>query len=105
PMKWRAVDWCVELNNLFTKVKNGGKGSNRSIERIILESPLVQVYRNVQGIIERNFELTHLTTNHAAPDMKKTFMKLLKHLALNSPHEVTIGRKSHHGISDLHDEG
>jgi hypothetical protein len=19
-MKWRAVDWCVELNNLFTKV-------------------------------------------------------------------------------------
>jgi len=19
PMKWRAVDWCVELNNLFTK--------------------------------------------------------------------------------------
>ncbi|KIK21475.1 hypothetical protein PISMIDRAFT_12245 [Pisolithus microcarpus 441] len=42
PMKWRAVDWCVELNNLFTKVKNGGKNSNRSVERIILESPLVQ---------------------------------------------------------------
>lgn len=20
-MKWRAVDWCVELNNLFTKVR------------------------------------------------------------------------------------
>jgi len=24
PMKWRAVDWCVELNNLFTKVNNHG---------------------------------------------------------------------------------
>ncbi|KAF8430434.1 hypothetical protein L210DRAFT_3651858 [Boletus edulis BED1] len=28
PMKWRGVDWCIELNNLFTKVKNGGKGPN-----------------------------------------------------------------------------
>ncbi|KIJ07102.1 hypothetical protein PAXINDRAFT_46892, partial [Paxillus involutus ATCC 200175] len=75
-MKWRAVDWCVKLNNLFTKVKNGGKGSNRSIDRIILESLLVQVYKNVQGIVQKNFDLTHLTTNHAATDMSKTFAKL-----------------------------
>ncbi|KAI6134580.1 hypothetical protein EDD17DRAFT_1783097 [Pisolithus thermaeus] len=76
PMKWRAVDWCVELNNLFTKVKNGGKNSNRSVERIILESPLVQVYRNLQGLVQQSFGHTHLTTNHAAPNMRKTFAKL-----------------------------
>ena len=119
-MKWRAVDWCVELNNLFTKarkiylpqcltdtfskVKNGRKGSNRLIEQIILKSPLVQVYRNVQGIIEKNFELTHHTTNHTPPNMKKTFAKLLKHLSLNSPHIVSIGRKSHHQIDNLHNK-
>ncbi|KAG2093559.1 hypothetical protein BD769DRAFT_1678897 [Suillus cothurnatus] len=50
--KFRAVDWCIELNNLFTKVINGGKGSNRTVDRIILESPLVQVYRNLHGAFE-----------------------------------------------------
>ncbi|KAF8836131.1 hypothetical protein BDN67DRAFT_992221 [Paxillus ammoniavirescens] len=45
--KFRVVDWCVELNNLFTKVINGGIGPNRTVECIILESPLVQVYCNL----------------------------------------------------------
>ncbi|KIJ10329.1 hypothetical protein PAXINDRAFT_157655 [Paxillus involutus ATCC 200175] len=81
-MKWRAVDWCVELNNLFTKVKNRGKGSNRSIDQIILESPLMQVYKNVQGIVQKIFDLTHLTTNHAATDMSKMFAKLRDKLSL-----------------------
>ena len=85
-------------------MKNGGKGSNRSIERIILELPLVQVYRNMQGVIEKHFELTHHTMNHTPPNMNKTFAKLLKHLSLNSPHIVSIGRKSRHQIDDLHNK-
>ncbi|KIJ15266.1 hypothetical protein PAXINDRAFT_11806 [Paxillus involutus ATCC 200175] len=85
-MKWRAVDWCVELNNLFTKVKNGGKGSNRTVQQILLKSPLVQVYRNIQGMVQQTFEHTHLTTNHADLDMTKTFSKMLEQFALNSPH-------------------
>ena len=55
-------------------------------------------------MIEKNFELTHHTTNHAPPDMKKTFAKLLKHLSLNSPHIVSMGRKSRHQIDDLHNK-
>ncbi|KAI6022769.1 hypothetical protein BKA83DRAFT_4463787 [Pisolithus microcarpus] len=105
PMKWRAVDWCVELNNLFTKVKNGGKNSNRSVERIILESPLVQVYRNLQGLVQQTFAHTHLTTNHAAPNMQKTFAKLQGRLALNSPHTIIAGRKTQYQIDDLSEKG
>ena len=67
-------------------------------------SPLVQVYQNVQGLVEKNFELTHHTTNHVPPNMKKPFTKLLKHLSLNSPHIVSMGRKSHHQIDDLHNK-
>ncbi|KIJ09813.1 hypothetical protein PAXINDRAFT_17114 [Paxillus involutus ATCC 200175] len=104
-LKWRAVDWCVKLNNLFTKVKNGGKGSNRTVERILLESPLVQVYRNIQGMIQKNFDHSHLTTKHGDPNMKKTFDKLLEKFALNSPHVVSVGRKSQHEIMDLNDKG
>ncbi|KAG1871817.1 hypothetical protein DFJ58DRAFT_652329, partial [Suillus subalutaceus] len=63
--KFRAVGWCVELNNLFTKassaVINGGKGSNHTIDCIILESPLVQVYQNLHRTFERNFLHTLLT--------------------------------------------
>ncbi|KIO00028.1 hypothetical protein M404DRAFT_153560 [Pisolithus tinctorius Marx 270] len=105
PMKWRAVDWCVKLNNLFTKVKNGGKGSNCSVERIILESPLVQVYRNLQGLVQQNFSHMHLTTSHAAPDMRKTFAKIQERLVLNSPHVVCLGRKTRHQVEDLYDKG
>ncbi|KAI6020767.1 hypothetical protein PISMIDRAFT_69800, partial [Pisolithus microcarpus 441] len=101
PMKWRAIDWCVELNNLFTKVKNGGKNSNRSVEWIILESPLVQVYQNLQGLVQQSFGHTHLTTNHAAPNMRKTIARLQEQLTLNSPHTVLAGRKSQYLVDDL----
>ncbi|KAF8121569.1 hypothetical protein EV363DRAFT_1457439 [Boletus edulis] len=105
PMKWRPVDWCVELNNLFTKVKNGGKGSNRTVEWIILESPLVQIYRNVQGLVEKHFDLTHRSTEHTAPNMQRTFQSLQKKLALNSPHAVELGRRSGHEVEDLISKG
>ncbi|KAG6884204.1 hypothetical protein C0992_006774 [Termitomyces sp. T32_za158] len=51
PGKFRGVDWCVELNNLYTKDVHGGESSNNTITRIIKESPLVQVYRNAKNII------------------------------------------------------
>ncbi|KAI6119144.1 hypothetical protein EDD16DRAFT_1519546 [Pisolithus croceorrhizus] len=76
PAKWRAVDWCVELNNLFTKVKNGGKGSNWSVEQIITELPLVEVYHSLQASVQQNFGHTHLATNHLLPDMRKTYVKV-----------------------------
>ncbi|KAG1736672.1 uncharacterized protein EDB91DRAFT_1337407 [Suillus paluster] len=104
-MKWRAVDWCVELNNLFTKVKNGGKGSNRTVERIFLESPLVQAYRNIQVMVQKNFLHAHLTTNHAAPNMTKTFEGLSIKMAAQSPHTVVLGRKTRCEIPDLIDKG
>ncbi|KIJ62202.1 hypothetical protein HYDPIDRAFT_94808, partial [Hydnomerulius pinastri MD-312] len=105
PMKWRAIDWCVELNNLFTKVKNGGKGSNRTVEWILLESPLVQAYRNAQAMIQKNFLHTHLTTKHADPNMLKTFQGLTARFETHSPHTVSLGRKSQHEIADLVDKG
>ena len=104
-MKWQAVDWCVELNNLFTKVTNGGKGPNCTVERILLESPLVQAYRNAQTMIQKNFLQTHLTTNHAASNMTKTFQGLCIKMGIHSPHTVTPGRKSRNEIIDVVDKG
>ncbi|KIJ12626.1 hypothetical protein PAXINDRAFT_82563 [Paxillus involutus ATCC 200175] len=104
-MKWRAVDWCMELNNLFTKVKNGRKGSNHTVERILLESLLVQAYRNVQAMIQKNFLHTHLSIKHTNPNMMKSFQGLVTRLETHSPHVITVGRKSRHKIIDLMDKG
>ncbi|KAH7917214.1 hypothetical protein BV22DRAFT_1026806 [Leucogyrophana mollusca] len=103
--KFRAVDWCVELNNLFIKVKNGGKGSNRTVARIILESPLVQIYRNTHSNIEKNFMHSHLTFAHTEPDMTKTLHHLTQNMKKQSPHQLNPGRQSSCSITDLLDKG
>ncbi|KIK80261.1 hypothetical protein PAXRUDRAFT_766405, partial [Paxillus rubicundulus Ve08.2h10] len=111
--KWHAVDWCVELNNLFTKApiqhfqqaKNGGKGSNHTVERIILKSPLVQMYRNIQTLIQKNFDHTHLSTKYRDADMAKSFKKLCSQLAAHLLHSTLPGRKSRHTVIYLFDKG
>ncbi|KAG6380521.1 hypothetical protein JVT61DRAFT_8685 [Boletus reticuloceps] len=92
------IDYVVQ-------VKNGGTGPNRTVERILLESPLVQAYRNAQAMIQRNFLHTHLTIKHSDSNMTKTFKGLTTRLEVHSPHMVTIGRKSHHEIIDMMDKG
>ncbi|KAG1883646.1 hypothetical protein F4604DRAFT_1575628 [Suillus subluteus] len=96
---FQAVDWCMELNNLYTKntlanhiyVIHDGKGPNHTTDHIILESPLVQVYRNLQQVFEESFLHSHLTNRHAIVDMMQTFKKLCKYIAQHSPHELVLG--------------
>ncbi|KAG1844781.1 hypothetical protein F4604DRAFT_1884396 [Suillus subluteus] len=45
-LSFRPVDWLVERNNLYTKVIFAGTGPNRTIEHIIKQSPLIEVYCN-----------------------------------------------------------
>ncbi|KIK75392.1 hypothetical protein PAXRUDRAFT_172991, partial [Paxillus rubicundulus Ve08.2h10] len=85
--KWRGINWCVELNNLFTNVNNGGKGPSHTVDHILLESPLVQVYWNIQGLIQKNFDHTHLTY----PNIAKTFKILRNQLMMHSLHSVSLG--------------
>ncbi|KAG1779313.1 hypothetical protein EV702DRAFT_1178476 [Suillus placidus] len=99
--KFRGVDWCVELNNLFTKVINGGKGSNHTVPRIIMESPLIQIYRNLHTMFQNDFLHTHKTTQHGEANMSKTFQILCGHMSKHSVNEVVNGRGSHHSIPDI----
>ncbi|KAG1889561.1 hypothetical protein F4604DRAFT_1529582, partial [Suillus subluteus] len=99
--KFRGVDWCVELNNLFTKVINGGKVSNHTVSRIIMESPLIQVYWNLHTMFQNNFLHTHQTMKHAEANMSKTFQILCGHVAKHSVNEVVNGRSSQHSIPDI----
>ncbi|KAI0688584.1 hypothetical protein C8T65DRAFT_520136, partial [Cerioporus squamosus] len=74
----RAVDWCIELQNLMTKVTYGGEGSNFTKARIIQESPLVKIFRASHENFEENFALHGLSNKHASKDMRATFEVVLK---------------------------
>ncbi|KIK80903.1 hypothetical protein PAXRUDRAFT_157390 [Paxillus rubicundulus Ve08.2h10] len=76
---------------MSVQVINGGKGSNHTVNCIILESSLVQVYHNLHSTFARNFMHAHLTSHHAEADMAKTFHNVSTHMTKHSPHVVQIG--------------
>lgn len=56
-------------------------------------------------MVQKNFNTTHYTTKHGNPNMTGTFNKLCHKLAIHSPHEVQMGRKSWYQIPNLVDRG
>ncbi|KIL54170.1 hypothetical protein M378DRAFT_44488, partial [Amanita muscaria Koide BX008] len=106
PGKFRAVDWYVELHNMRIKVRFlRMSGPNRTIKRIITESPLVGNYKSVQQIVQRNFLLVNETTAHCEANLDKTFSELLLQYKESSLHVFTPGRKTTHIIDDLLSRG
>lgn len=92
PMGFRGVDWLLELNNQYTKVIYGGSSSNYTINRIISESPLIQLYRDCKKVVEDQYLLTPKTTRHGDADLTSTYAALTR-LA----HELQILKVSPEG--------
>jgi hypothetical protein len=117
PNEWRGVDWLVERNNLYTKVSkmcsksyqicscckqviHAGGSSNHTIEHIIKESPLIELYRECHMAVENGFHLQHRTVRHAPPDMTKTLRKLRQTLQITKPHIYEPARAADNSIPD-----
>ena len=96
----RGVDWLVELNNLYTKVIFGGSGSNCTIDRVIEESILINIYRHCHVIVENGFYLLNRTIRHAPPDMTKTLEALSRQYRQAQPHIFKCGRQAKCIIAD-----
>ena len=121
PGKFRAVDWVVELLNFFTKVRlvfvpivpithicqvtYSGKFSNKSIEHILNESPLVETYRRLHEVFSENFCVSKKTTSHHSPDMAKTYMELLNAIKQENTHTMVTGRESDIEAGSLTNKG
>ncbi|KAF7792563.1 hypothetical protein EIP86_003604 [Pleurotus ostreatoroseus] len=101
PHAFRAVDWVVELLNLYIKDVYGGEGSNYTKNRILMESPLILIYRSSHANFERNFRLSGLSTRHAAKDMKAAFAQLLQYMHTEGPHEFRHGRNAKKILEDM----
>ena len=94
---FRGVDWVVELMNLYTKVRiwkfgtaarslplsqvtYGGKGSNRSFQLVVKNSPLIETFRRVHTNIRENFHLLHRSVRHAPVNIQSTLGTLTQML-------------------------
>ena len=93
------------MNNLYTKVIYGGEGSNKTIQKIIEESTLIQIFRDIHISFEKNLALTHLSKEHGDTDMASTFADLLAHIMMEKTHQYIPGRRSQHLIHNLLADG
>ncbi|KAG1849657.1 hypothetical protein DFJ58DRAFT_716892 [Suillus subalutaceus] len=95
-----TVDWLVERNNLYTKVIFPGGGPNGTLEHIIKESLLIEIYRSCHVTMENVFHLQHRTIRHSAPDMTKTIKKLSGHMKDKNVHLSKDGWKALRVVPD-----
>ena len=102
---FRGVDWLLELNNLLTKVIYGGRGSNYTVDRILKESILIQLYRDCKKVVEDQFLLTPKTMRHGTPDFTNTYALLVQMANDSSVLKTVYGRKSGYHIPDVFDIG
>jgi nitrogenase subunit NifH len=88
---------------------HSGSYSNKTIENILKESPLVEMYRKLGKMIEKNFSTTKKTTKHQGPGMKKTFHEILSLMEKNGTHvmeqgcesEFTVNRNLEKGLESI----
>ncbi|KAK7682119.1 hypothetical protein QCA50_014705 [Cerrena zonata] len=105
PKKCRAHDWVQEHHNLFTKTINGGDSSNYQKEHIIKESPLLEIYRNIQEQLQDMFESNQKGNLHSSPNMERTFQVLARYMEKTKASSVVPGRSAHYVVPDVMLEG
>ncbi|KAF8327240.1 uncharacterized protein EI90DRAFT_2861084, partial [Cantharellus anzutake] len=97
---FRAIDWLVELMNLYTKVMYGGSGSGRTINYVISQSSIINAYRQCIEDIEHDFHIPEKMLHHAAPDIQSRLDGLKRTLRELRPHRYERGRKVPYFIED-----
>ncbi|KAF8148032.1 hypothetical protein B0H34DRAFT_630754, partial [Crassisporium funariophilum] len=102
---FRAIDWLVEHNNLYTKRMYGGKYSNHQKAQILAELPLLEVYKNTHIQFEKMFCLEHRTTRHSPPKVKVTFAKLGAYMMKHNSNVFLPGRKTKYVVPDMLGKG
>ncbi|KAF8332732.1 uncharacterized protein EI90DRAFT_2844189, partial [Cantharellus anzutake] len=102
---FRAVDWLVELMNLYIKVVYLGTGSVKMIEYIISQSSIIQAYRTCIEDIEEDYHIPDRTLHHASPDIESRLVAMMNELCNLRPHKYEKGRTSPAIIEDHFQKG
>ncbi|KAI0083556.1 hypothetical protein BDY19DRAFT_1079007 [Irpex rosettiformis] len=103
PDGFRAVDWLVELMNLYIKVVYGSSGYTRTFQLILKQSPLIEIFRHLHRTMQDNFHLLHRSVRHAPQSQQNTLQALCTLLCTNKAYEIEDGRKSYELIDHVHE--
>ena len=87
------------------KFYNGGEGSNYQKERIIKESPLIEVYKNIRLQLQDMFQLSNQTSRHSLPDMTETFAILGRYMREHKAFVDVPGRTAKYTVPDAIADG
>ena len=80
-------------------------GPNRTVEAIIRESVLINIFRETHLTLEKNLVLSYLSTHHSDPDMTEMYEALRRHMDMYSPFAFDSTRKSAHKLPDAFMKG
>ncbi|KIJ34133.1 hypothetical protein M422DRAFT_52124 [Sphaerobolus stellatus SS14] len=106
PGCFRAVDWVVELNNLYTKVIYGGHFSNRTLKLMIKQSTLIEIFWATHTIVEDWLHLMHHTRQHSPSDMHLTLQRLSTYMKEGKAHVYCAGcSQIYYEVPDQFQEG
>src|ERR1700683_645262 len=93
--------------NGFLSVKRiyGGKFSNHTKGRILKESPLIDIFKNMRIQVQNNFRLEHRTIKHSAPAMQRTFALLGTYMQKHKTNSYEPGRTALYSVTDVMRKG
>ncbi|KAF8344262.1 uncharacterized protein EI90DRAFT_2902059 [Cantharellus anzutake] len=89
---FRAIDWLVELMNLYTKVIYSGGGSGKTIEYIVSQLSIIQAYRTCIEDVKDDYHIPDKTLHHASPDIESRLLAIRNELRNLRPHKYERGR-------------
>lgn len=78
----------------------GGVGPNRTLQHIIDESILIELFRNCHVTVENGFHLENRTLHHSRPNMQKTLNVLAQEFQKTGHHIIKSGRVTHYEAPD-----
>ena len=93
------------MPNTSLKSSQGGEGSNYQKERIIKESPLIEVYKNIRIQLQDTFQLSNHTSRHSLPDMTQTFAVLEQYMHEHKAFMYIPGRTASYTVPDAIADG
>ncbi|KAI0090786.1 hypothetical protein BDY19DRAFT_1035348 [Irpex rosettiformis] len=103
PDGFRAIDWLVELMNLYIKVVYGSSGYTRTFQLILKQSPLIEVFRHLHRTMQDSFHLPHRSVRHAPQSQENTLQALCALLCANKAYEFEDNRKSYELTDHVHE--
>jgi len=77
-----------------------GTGPTRTIDYIIRQSPLIDLYRGCHEVIKNNYFILARTRKHSLANYRRTFHRLLDHVEHHDPHTFHAGREAEYSFPD-----